>query len=545
MSQSKSSFHYIIIVIILLGGAWVRFDSLTTNERFHVDEAWFSTFSRNATVYGDWMLSGALDKPPVSIYASALSMHFTASHVDELGVIDVPLIQGEFASKLPNTLSGVVLIALVYTLTIHLYHDRVTALVAMLFSAISPYMIAYSASAFTDQLMLVFMVASLVALSRNRLFWVGILLGLSFASKQQALAYLPLLAGMWWLLPHRRLSQIKNFALGFGVILALLMLWDQARPETSIFTLMSVNGQPKLDNLFPTLGDLPDKLGIWWGYWGAMFGHWLTTGLVIVAGAIYAVFNFNPTPALLTRRQGVNYQVYRYHALLLAYCLLFMLVYGVLNFNTFNRYLLPIIPLLGITGAKGIVWMWRKQTPPLNPLPASREGTFAPVESGQLVSIQQSTSKRYNANISNMLRYLAILIFTLIIVINLSTHLDIGRDVDNPDGIMALAEFINDKPLGTIVYDHWLGWEMGYYLGAWTDKRSVYYPDAQIFGEDAPLNPDRAPRYFIAESIQPINAWLDTIQSTDFTVSLVYENAGYVAYELIPPPYASESGDSD
>jgi hypothetical protein len=50
--------------LIILMGALFLIRGMTTSERLHADEAYFLTFARNAAVNGDWLLSGALDKPP-------------------------------------------------------------------------------------------------------------------------------------------------------------------------------------------------------------------------------------------------------------------------------------------------------------------------------------------------------------------------------------------------------------------------------------------------------------------------------------------------
>lgn len=74
---------------------------------------------------------------------------------------------------------------------------------------------------------------------------------------------------------------------------------------------------------------------------------------------------------------------------------------------------------------------------------------------------------------------------------------------------------------------------MGYYLGAWTDKRSVYYPTAEIFGEDALTNPELAPRYLIAPENVAYQTWLTVAEAVGFEVTLAYRHNGYVAYELL------------
>jgi 4-amino-4-deoxy-L-arabinose transferase-like glycosyltransferase len=104
------------LTVILVVGAALRFHALGQDRRFHPDEAWFSTFARHAALNGDWLLHGPLDKTPLSIYASALSMTLFVTHTDELNLLDFNVYQGEFAARLPNVFASILQIAIVYAL---------------------------------------------------------------------------------------------------------------------------------------------------------------------------------------------------------------------------------------------------------------------------------------------------------------------------------------------------------------------------------------------------------------------------------------------
>ena len=64
----------ILPLLILLVGTGLRFHGLARDARFHPDEALYNTFARDAAVYGDWLFARPLDKPPLMLYANALSM---------------------------------------------------------------------------------------------------------------------------------------------------------------------------------------------------------------------------------------------------------------------------------------------------------------------------------------------------------------------------------------------------------------------------------------------------------------------------------------
>jgi len=117
-------------------------------------------------------------------------------------------------------------------------------------------------------------------------------------------------------------------------------------------------------------------------------------------------------------------------------------------------------------------------------------------------------------------------------------RIDLGRDhypLDRSGEIVTLARYLNAKPLGAIIYDHWLGWEMGYYLGAWTDKRRVYYPEPSVLARDARLNPDPAPRYLIAPAGVELDSWLRALAQARFDLRLDYRLPSFVVIRVIPP----------
>ena len=145
-------------ILLLLLTSFAQFHQLTRDLRFLPDEAFFMTFARGAAVQGDWLLPGALDKPPLSIYFSALSMVAVAVSADEDGVLHLDTSPGEFAGRLPNVYLAILLTALLMRLAWRMHRDRWAALVAGALAATSPLLLAYGASGLTDM---------------SLLFWVG------------------------------------------------------------------------------------------------------------------------------------------------------------------------------------------------------------------------------------------------------------------------------------------------------------------------------------------------------------------------------------
>ncbi len=114
-------------------------------------------------------------------------------------------------------------------------------------------------------------------------------------------------------------------------------------------------------------------------------------------------------------------------------------------------------------------------------------------------------------------------------------QLGVGADRGKHDGIDRLAQYLDALPLGTILYDRWLGWELDFYLGQWTDKRRVYYPTPEVLAADALLQPDPAPRYFIAPRWEAPRPWLEALAEAGFEPALDVRLGSFDVYRLLPP----------
>jgi len=460
------------LLLILCLAAWLRFDALTLGARFHVDEALFATFARNAAVHGDWLLSGALDKPPLAIYASALGMQAFGVVTNTAGVLDLDVYVGEFAARVPHAFAGVILTALVYAFARALDPRRESfALGAALLTGLSPLAVSLNAAVFTDTLMLMFGLAALNAAARARGGLAGALLALAFASKQQGLYFAPLMLALLWTRAPRRVGMWARAGAAFAVGVSLLLAWDAARPESSLFALAAVNNDPV--RVFPRLDELPARFTAWAEFLAAGFGG----GLVALAVSLAALLTLGRAP------RGVRWVT--------LFALGYLIAHVLIRFNTYDRYALPLVPLVSI----GAAW----------------------------------TLSRLHVRAA----YAVLILLALWLTLNQAPFPQDNRwrDRDFP----ALMSYLNAKPLGTIVYDPWLGWYTGYYVGAWSDKRRVYYPSVESLVADAPRNPDRAPRYLIAPRERDVSAWLETLSAHGFAPRVDYVNAGFVVYQLGVP----------
>jgi hypothetical protein len=480
----------------------------TANKRFHPDEALYTTFARNAFVHGDWLLTSPLDKPPISIYANAISQALFGGIITDKGVYDLPIRVGEFVARIPNLFAGIITVALFIALERKLFSKKIP--IGALCLIASPLFIGLSASAFTDSLMLMWVMGSWLAIERRQSFLSGFLLMVGFATKPQAIFFLPLLVmrGLWGHPPKNWL----RFGIGMIIPLVSLLVWDASRGTTSVFALGQYN--------YPTMGLIYDadnwgsRLSVWLGY--LFFGMnpflLMLTFIIIILQLISTYYphiealasspiesqTYMPSLRDFIGRRDAIYRVrtWAWGIVILFYSLLHI----VLGIPLYDRYVLLIIPV--------IIFVMRRY---LTLLAVVGTMIFSPLFAG----------------IS-------------------------GRDFYLPDGeglIIMLADEINALPFGAIVYDHWRGWELGYYLGAWSDKRRVYYPDPITQAEDSLNNPEIWTRYLVAPNGTDYEIWLSAMRDVGYTVTIYKDivvnrefyfterpSYFYIIFALEPPP---------
>ncbi|MBN2471113.1 MAG: hypothetical protein JXN59_10345, partial [Anaerolineae bacterium] len=106
-------------------------------------------------------------------------------------------------------------------------------------------------------------------------------------------------------------------------------------------------------------------------------------------------------------------------------------------------------------------------------------------------------------------------------------------------GIEATAAYLNTLPAGTIVYDHWAGWLLGWYTvqarppAMWL--RTVYYPTPEQLVTGALAQPDPLPRYFVVPHWAPVHPWIAALDEAGFSPRQVMTSGQFSLYELLPP----------
>ena len=456
-SETDANATAIIALLILLAGCWLRFAALARDLRFHPDEALFSTFARGAALNGDWWLPGPLDKTPLALYVNAIAQIFIGDT--------------EFAARLPGTLASILLLAVIYAVARRL-SGTPAALIALGIAAASPFALAFSATALTDGLMLLALALALWLALRGEGLAAGLWLGVGFACKQQALYYVPLVL-LLGLLGQR--FRLVRFTAGLMSVILLVILWDHLRGETSIFVLAAANNTP---GGLISAGELLPRLRDWLIFASELLGPaWLTA--LLGSAALILSLRRVTTPGLL----------------LAAYSAAYFGLHWLVAFNTYDRYLLLLLPPLIWLAASGLAHLPRRAW--LIPL--------------LLIGGLQATQTRLN---------------------------DGGTYYT---GIDEVAAYLNAQPVAAVIYDHWLGWELDYYLGEWHDKRRVYYPEPAALVRDALALCEYGARYFPVPRTAPVGPWLAALENAGFAVATGFSNPRFVVYTLSPPWVAGDA----
>jgi hypothetical protein len=465
------------------------------DNRFHPDEALFSSWALKIARGENVLLSGLpIDKPPLLIYTTAIGFFFFG--------------QTEIAARLPNLIASVISVLLVYRLA-RGTGDRGRGTIAALLYTFSPFVISFAPTAFLDPMMIMFGLASLVAASRHRMGWAGIMLGLSFATKVQGLFFLPLVfifqgtggkgqragrkfqvSSFKFILSPLHLV-ILSFIIGLASIIIAVLLWDRLRGGAPFWLQQSINyGGIRL--IYPS--EVGPRLIGWLSFLPYFFGP--------IVGAISLIVI--PIGLWLDLKYHARSHEALIDLLLLAYLIGFIAFHWLLAFQIWDRYLLLVVPITALLIGRFITRM----------LDSFKD---------HLVTLSPSH----------------LVIFAIILCLPYAlgaskSQYPIGSDHGANDGIDQVADYLKTLPSGTVVYDHWLAWELSYYLGegqvylAYFDTPSALADDLRVFdrGEDryvvfpARESPDKSSDAIKVFGFQmtPVYSTINRFNQTSFTI---------------------------
>jgi 4-amino-4-deoxy-L-arabinose transferase-like glycosyltransferase len=422
--------------------AWGLRLAMVAAHRLHPDEALYGHWGLLILSGRDpWLVGEPVYKPPLLPYLLAGSLAL-------LG-------RSEWALRLPGVFAGTVAVALTARLARSLYGGSVTGLAAAWVTALLPFAFLFSATAFTDPLMVTLGLAGCAAAAAGRPGWAGVLAGLSVAAKQTGVAWLPL-AGLLVLAsavrhprPGGTARALARWLAGGLAVVAVLVAWDRLRVAqgATSFWGAGVTGYGGLRLAWPA--ELTPRLRAWLGLGRALFGSPLLD-VLFVAGAAALVWRG------LRRRDWPAL----FDLLWVGFGLLYLLVHWLWAFPVWDRYLLPLVAVVAMVLGRTVSVGLRSLRP--------RAAVTGLVVLLLAVSLMASAAN------------------------GLSGRIPVGAGQSTYDGIERVAAFLRGLPEGTVLYHHWLGWEYGFYLfdaplylAYWPDPAWLAR-DVQAFGETGP-----------------------------------------------------------
>ncbi len=472
-----------ILIALILLGALLRFPGLFQNT-FHPDEALFSSWARLIAVWRDPLLATvAVDKPPLLFYLQALFYPLMGT-------------PAEWPARLVNLTASMLLIPLTARLAYALFRNPLTSLAAAALVTLSPLAIQFSATAFTDPLLSLWLLAALVLVAPvsgrptgepRTTLWAGLCFGLATATKYQSWLFLPLVVGLGWQQGWRKQAWLR-WAAGVAVVIVLLGAWEVARAGE--LTLLS-NQMRSYGGLRPAaFNELLSRLGDWFRLLVTLLGSpaltWLFAVLTpVVLIAIAVVKRDQDSPAEL---------------LLLLFVVGYLAVHWLLDVPAWDRYLLPLAPLVAILFARTLGR--------LGELFGQR---FWVVPALVIITCAWMAPAAWQAR---------------------SGEWPVGGRPQADSGAAEVAAHLQDAPYGTVLYDHWFSWHWRYYFF----DRGVYvswFPDADTLIEDLTAFADGSnARYLVLPRSDEAAPIMRRLTDAGFELQLIHEAPGMSLYLL-------------
>ncbi len=372
---------------------------------YHPDEAIYGYWARLISSGRDpWLFSVYVDKPPFFIYSLAAAFRL-------LGV-------KEASARIPNIFASFALLPVLWSLFRRWYGDS-TALISLILISIAPFEFLFAPTAFTDPFLSLWVFTAMLGIASGNFFLAGAAGGLAYASKQQSVLFIPI--AMFALFKQsRRTGDWLRFLAGLSIPFAIVTWWDSLRwafkPsfwDRSIVTYGGIYLEP------PT--KWPEKSLEMAKLLGRVFSTW-PAALISIGLLLYLL-----TKTFHRWREwdfGVS-----------AFSLAYLILHIIVDFQIWDRYILPIFPLLLVSALRGI----------------------------QVLKIGKSRAwqSRFQVFIA-----LALACFIAAgIPSGLGGKLPIGGEHRLHQGIAEAASFFEkNAPKGSVLYHHWLGWYWDYYL---------------------------------------------------------------------------------
>lgn len=448
---------------IIVAAALLRVAPWLANYPLHRDEALYGAWARLVASGRDpLLLTPWIDKPPFSIYAGAASIAAFGP--------------SELALRLPGMLASILAVAATFGLARRAYGGAAgekTACLAAELLALSPFAILFAPTAFTDPWLMLWLVCAAWAALARRGLAAGLALGLAIASKQQGVLVAPLVIGL--LLapdvvalpasgqptprqrPHAVLRRALAALLGFALVFGPLTYWDSLRwHNRPSFWDRSLATYGRLGVTAPV--EWPGRAAEWAAQLGYVFGlpvlSWLMLGLAVAV-----------VMAAVRRRREREGQL---DLIFGAYVAGYLALHVIITFQPWDRYLLPLLPLVCLLAARGLVWcrdsslvFFRNPLPAFNPLRVTASTILRAV-----AALVLAGALGYGAWLGAVGR------------------IPVGSDHGAYAGIREVAAFVRRQPSEAIIYHQSLGWYFDFYLFDAPQERR-WFDTGQKLADDA------------------------------------------------------------
>lgn len=374
-------------------------------------------------------------------------------------------------------------------------------LVATLVMALNPFALSFAATAYTDPLLVLSGQLALYGALSGNAWGAGLWLGAAIMTKQQGLLYLPLVVGALPLavrpplatrLPRR--STFIRLGIGMALIIGPILYWDSLRWQVAPSPWdLSVQHYGAL-TLLPPATWWPRLLG-WW----PLLWHLTAANPLWLAGALLGV------GAAWQGRSGINNPNHRGVILLLiGWGLGFLLLHIVTSVQVWDRYLLPLAPLVAFVAA----WAWRYRPWPHHQWRWQLVGVL-------LVVLLMPPAWRAATG-----------------------GYPLGGDHGHYQGLVAATTWLRSyAPTNVILYHRHLGWQAQFYFYAERETGSYefrWFPNGIYLADNAAKSPYRR-RFLIQPRWAAMRDLVFNMTTRNLQLSQRYVVDQMIVYEISEP----------